>query len=59
MLIAQITDFHIVDPGGLMADRVDPAEGLSQAIELINALDPQPDLVLATGDLVNGGSPTQ
>ena len=59
MLIAQITDCHIVEPGGLMADRVDPAVGLRRAIALINALDPQPDLVLATGDLVNDGTSAQ
>ena len=59
MLIAQITDCHIVEPGGSMADRVDPADGLRRAITLINALDPQPDLVLATGDLVNDGTAAQ
>ena len=59
MLIAQITDCHIVEPGGLMADRVDPAAGLRRAIAVINDLDPRPDLVLATGDLVNDGTPAQ
>jgi Icc protein len=59
MLIAQITDCHIVEPGALMADRIDPTVGLSAAIELINRLDPLPDLVLATGDLVNDGAPAQ
>jgi Icc protein len=59
MLIAQITDCHIVEPGGVMADRVDPAVGLRRAIALINALDPLPDLVLATGDLANDGTPAQ
>ncbi len=59
MLIAQITDCHIVEPDGLMADRVDPASGLRAAIDLINRLNPLPDLVLATGDLVNDGGATQ
>lgn len=59
MLIAQITDFHIVEPGGRMADRVDPSIGLAAAIDLLNSLDPQPDVVLATGDLVNDGVPAQ
>ena len=59
MLIAQITDFHIVEPGGRMADRIDPSPGLAAAIDLINELDPQPDVVLATGDLVNDGLPAQ
>ena len=59
MLIAQITDCHIVEPGALMADRVDPAPGLRAAIDLINDLDPQPDVVLATGDLVNDATSAQ
>lgn len=59
MLIAQISDCHIVEPGGLMADRADPADGLRAAVALINALDPQPDLVVASGDLVNDGLAAQ
>jgi Icc protein len=59
MLIAQITDCHIVEPGSLVADRIDPSVGLLAAIELINGLDPLPDLVLATGDLVNDGARAQ
>lgn len=59
MLIAQITDCHIVEPGELVADRVDTAATLARAIEVVNALDPLPDVVLATGDLVNDGLPAQ
>jgi 3',5'-cyclic AMP phosphodiesterase CpdA len=55
MLIAQITDCHVVEPGGLVADRVDTAAGLRRAIDVINAMEPRPDVVLATGDLVNDG----
>lgn len=59
MLIAQITDCHIVEPGRVIADRVDTAVGLVDAIETINAMDPLPDMVLATGDLVNDGLAAQ
>lgn len=59
MLIAQITDCHIVEPSGVMADRVDPSLGLSAAVDRINSLAQQPDLVLATGDLVNDGLAAQ
>ena len=59
MLVAQITDLHIVEPGGLVADRVDTATMLSQAVATLNRLDPRPDLVLATGDLVNDGNEAQ
>ena len=52
MLIAQISDCHIVSRDEVFADRVDSAAGLVRAIETIRALDLQPDLVLATGDLV-------
>jgi 3',5'-cyclic AMP phosphodiesterase CpdA len=59
MLIAQLTDCHIVEPGGVMADRIDSAAGLRRAVDLLNGIDPQPDLVVATGDLVNDGRPAQ
>jgi 3',5'-cyclic AMP phosphodiesterase CpdA len=59
VLIAQVTDCHVVEPGGLMADRADPAAGLRAAIASIEALSPPVDLVLATGDLVNDGRPEQ
>lgn len=59
MLIAQISDCHIVEPGKTFVDRVDSAQGLRAAIDTIEALDLQPDLVLATGDLVNDGRAQQ
>jgi 3',5'-cyclic AMP phosphodiesterase CpdA len=59
MLIAQITDCHIVEPGALLQDRVDTAAMLRSAIAHIESLDPTPDVVLATGDLVNDGTPQQ
>ena len=59
MLIAQLTDCHIVEPGGTMADRVDPGPGLARAVEYLNSLGDEVDLVLATGDLVNDGRSEQ
>ncbi len=59
MLIGQISDCHIVDPGAPFADRIDSTEGLRRAVATINALDTQPDLVLGTGDLVNEGTAAQ
>ncbi|MEJ7800000.1 MAG: phosphodiesterase [Ilumatobacter sp.] len=59
MLIAQISDCHIVEPDRLFADQVDSAAGLRAAIGAIGALDRRPDLVLATGDLVNDGTSEQ
>lgn len=55
MLIAQITDTHIKAPGKLAYGRVDTASMLRVAIARLNALDPAPDLVVLTGDLVDMG----
>jgi len=59
MLIAQISDCHVVDPGNPFADRFDSAAALRSAVETINALELQPDIVLGTGDLVNDGTSAQ
>jgi Icc protein len=56
MLIAQITDTHIQAPGGRLDRWYDTAGQLERAIEHLNALNPAPDLVLLTGDSVDGGS---
>lgn len=59
MLIAQITDTHIRPKGVLAMGRVDTAGHLARAVAHINALRPAPDLVLMTGDLVDGGKPEE
>lgn len=59
MLVAQITDTHIVEAGELLYDQVDTASMLAAAVAHLNAMDPRPDVVLATGDLVNDGRPAQ
>jgi 3',5'-cyclic-AMP phosphodiesterase len=56
MLIAQITDTHIKPEGVLAYRRVDTAAFLARAVDHILHLDPRPDAVLATGDLVDAGS---
>lgn len=57
MLIAQISDLHVMAPGELAYGRVDTARYLEQAVETLLRLDPLPDLVVATGDLADGGAP--
>jgi 3',5'-cyclic AMP phosphodiesterase CpdA len=57
VLIAQISDTHIKPPGRLFAGRIDGAARLAQAVRAIQALDVQPDCVLATGDLTDRGEP--
>jgi 3',5'-cyclic AMP phosphodiesterase CpdA len=59
VLIAQITDCHVVAPGELVADRVDSAAALEETVRRINALARPPTLVVATGDLVNDERPDQ
>lgn len=53
MIIAQITDLHLRTDGRPLKGRVDSEAALNAAIEHLNRLEPRPDLVLVTGDLVN------
>lgn len=59
MRIAQISDLHI-QPGGARAyGVVDTAALLERCVARLNALRPPPDVVLATGDLVQEGTPEE
>jgi Icc protein len=55
MLIAQITDTHISTPGSRNDRDFRTAEHLARAVAHLNGLAPGPDVVLATGDLVERG----
>jgi 3',5'-cyclic-AMP phosphodiesterase len=59
MLIAQMSDMHIKPEGKLLYNRIDTAGYLERAVAHILRLDPQPDIVIATGDLVDGGKPEE
>lgn len=56
MLIAQLTDTHIKPKNRLAYNKVDTANMLQQAIDHLQQLAQQPDLVVITGDLVDQGS---
>lgn len=56
MLIAQLSDPHVVAPGTLLYDCVDTGALFAAAIRRVAGLDPAPDLVVVSGDLVNEGS---
>lgn len=56
MLIAQISDLHVGPPGGEMDRRFDTAAHAERAAAHVNRLDPAPDVVLVTGDLVEDGT---
>jgi 3',5'-cyclic-AMP phosphodiesterase len=56
LLIAQITDLHIKPPGELAYGKVDTAAAAERLVDALNRLRPCPDIVIATGDLVDGGT---
>jgi 3',5'-cyclic-AMP phosphodiesterase len=55
MLIAQISDTHITPNGRLAYGRVDTERMLRQCVQHVCALNPEPDVVVVTGDLVDAG----
>jgi 3',5'-cyclic AMP phosphodiesterase CpdA len=57
MLIAQISDLHVMPEGQVAYGRVDTATMLREAVAHVNRLDPAPDVVLLTGDLADKGEP--
>jgi len=59
MLIAQISDPHIRPQGQLYQGVVDSNAMFSAAVQHLNGLDPRPDLVLLTGDIVDHGDPAE
>jgi Icc protein len=54
-LVAQITDLHLTAPGRLAYNAIDTAAFTAAAVAHLDALEPRPDVVLVTGDLVDGG----
>ena len=52
VVIAQISDMHLRDDGILLNQKVDTDAALNAAIDHINSWTRSPDIVLATGDLV-------
>src|SRR6185503_17854818 len=59
MLIAQLSDMHIRPEGQLLFDRIDTAAYLERAVAHVLTLDPRPDVVIMTGDLVEAGKPEE
>jgi Icc protein len=57
--IAQISDLHIKRPGELAYQKVDTAAALARCIAQLNALQPPPAMVVASGDLVDRGLPEE
>lgn len=55
-VIAQISDLHLKPPGVLAYHAADTAAALRRAVDLLNRLDPRPQAVVITGDLVDEGA---
>ena len=55
MLIAQMSDLHLSRDPAFLGGRVDPRACLERAAEHLQCLDPQPDLLVLTGDLTDNG----
>lgn len=56
MLIVQISDSHIVDDGALTYGIAPTAQNLAACVAHINAMVPQPDIVLHTGDVADAAT---
>ncbi|MEL6129342.1 MAG: phosphodiesterase [Cyanobacteria bacterium J06554_1] len=56
-LIAQISDLHVQAPGQLAYGTVNTNPLVAEAIAHLSRLNPQPDLVVASGDLAHHGTP--
>ena len=59
MLIAQLSDIHIVEQGEKTLGIASMALNLSKCIDHINQLIPKPDVVLVTGDITDEGTISQ
>lgn len=51
-LLVQISDTHILPPGELLYGKTNSAAHLASVVQQINSMQPQPDVILITGDLV-------
>lgn len=55
-IIAQISDLHVQQPGKLAYGVVDTNSLVAEAIARLSRLNPQPDVVVASGDLIQDGT---
>lgn len=56
MLIAQISDLHVVPQGSRLSNGCDSSANLERVVRMISRFEPAPDVVLATGDLAESGA---
>jgi Icc protein len=53
VLVAQISDLHIKQPGALAYGKVDTAAALARCVVELNRFTPRPQIVVVSGDLVD------
>jgi Icc protein len=56
MLIAQLSDLHIIPPGTRAYGVVETNPMVERAFQAVAGMDPAPDAVILSGDLTDGGS---
>ena len=59
MILAQITDTHLMTPNPLEPRAATRARALKQSVTDINNLDPRPDAVIHTGDMTQTAASTE
>lgn len=59
MLLAQISDLHVAEPGSPADAQYHSTARLERVVQHLCSLDPVPDAVVCTGDLVNAGTPAE
>jgi 3',5'-cyclic AMP phosphodiesterase CpdA len=59
LIFAQISDLHVTAPGRACMNRVDTAGLLGACVARLAELDPAPELVIASGDLVDLATPEE
>ena len=57
-LLIQITDTHILPPGEILYGNIDTALHLAETVQKIKRMQPSPDAVIVTGDLVEKADKT-
>jgi 3',5'-cyclic AMP phosphodiesterase CpdA len=59
MLIAQISDTHVLTEGRRLGDRFDTAQAFQRGVESLAAQPVQPDLILCSGDMGERATPEE
>ena len=59
MLIAQVSDGHVTEPGRLLQGRYDATARFRRALLQLSQENPRPDFLIHTGDLIHEGGSAQ